>query len=731
MYKSETIEGLETIDIPAGKFFMGSGVGEERERPIHEVSLDAFEMSTTPITQSQYETVMGENPSRPHKKNDSANCPVDGVRWYDALVFCNRLSDNAGLERCYKIMILNRPIAFLFNLPGKLLVLLFGFNKTFFPTSEAKQITNYFVWPTNPRKKNGFRLPTEAEWEYACRAGSTDDYCSGNKSKALTKVGWYGKGPTKPVGQKEPNAWELYDMHGNVWEWCFDRADPEYYSKSPASNPACTSYHDLDGPTYSRIIRGGGRDASASQCRSAFRGARTYRFEEDLSYLGFRVVRNKRDKPLLSKKPFKSDKAVPKPRRLPDHVASKYKRPLLLGLAAIIAIIGIIAIVNSVRTSMFTDQLVQAVARNDVKEARVLIEKGADVNVMDVLSQPLLLRSMWADSPKMFQMLIENGTNVNAKNSHGHAALHSAYGDLRIMRLLFEHGADPNIKDNKGNTPMHHALKNLKEFSSPPSKKVLKFVGQLLNNGADVNLKNNEGYTPLMYALLYCDRLYDKWHREDQLNIIKRILKEDNLDLMATNNEGKRALHMVAYRSYGVYELIKEEGGAKGLDQKTIEILDRGLDMTARGANHKMWRYGTERGRTTKEGLDKIFDDLLFILEEGDIDLNWQNESSYGVRGTLLENSIHGNLFDIVKKLIDMGADVNKGNRYNHEPPLYLAVKLAKRKNNINIIKLLLKNGADVNYRNRADTSAYDYAVEHNLSEIAKLLKAAGADTNE
>ena len=114
-----------------------------------------------------------------------------------------------------------------------------------------------------------FRLPTEAQWEYACRAGSTTKYCFGDEESGLGEHAWYGANSgnrTHPVGKKKPNAWGLYDIHGNVWEWCQDWHDGSYHVKSPTDDPTgpATGSH--------RANRGGSWLDPAGSCRSAFRG---------------------------------------------------------------------------------------------------------------------------------------------------------------------------------------------------------------------------------------------------------------------------------------------------------------------------------------------------------------------------------------------------------------------------------------------------------------------------
>ncbi len=151
-----------------------------------------------PVTQYEYQRVMGENPSRFHGDD---RLPVESVSWFDAIEFCNRLSGLEGLEPYYDI----------------------------------DDIVRKHVRVSGG---SGYRLPTEAEWEYACRAGTTTRWCCGDDPEQLTEHAWFGENSgsrTHPVGQKLPNAWGLYDMHGNVWEWCGDWFDK--YARAVAKDP--------------------------------------------------------------------------------------------------------------------------------------------------------------------------------------------------------------------------------------------------------------------------------------------------------------------------------------------------------------------------------------------------------------------------------------------------------------------------------------------------------------
>ena len=195
------------------------------EQPAHGVTLTTpFYMGKFPVTQEQYQQVMGTNPSVFNGKDN----PVDQISWDDAHDFCKSLSGKSG------------------------------------------QIV---------------RLPTEAEWEFSCRAGTITAYYSGDMQTDLDRVGWYrsnSKSTTHGVGQKEANAFGLYDMHGNVRQWCQDWWQPDYYSKSPAEDP--------QGPAEgsARVLRGGCWDFLPWLCRSAYRLGLLPRGGG--SYLGFRVV---------------------------------------------------------------------------------------------------------------------------------------------------------------------------------------------------------------------------------------------------------------------------------------------------------------------------------------------------------------------------------------------------------------------------------------------------------
>ena len=223
--------GAEFVLIPVGSFTMGSNAGDEGEKPSHEVKiLQSFYLQTTQITQGQWKKVMGDNPSE--FQDCGAYCPVENVSWNHTQNFIQKLNDMEGIEK--------------------------------------------------------YRLPSEAEWEYGCRSGFTTEFSFGDDAGELGEYAWYednSEGKTHPVGQKEPNAWSLYDIHGNVWEWVEDDWHGNY-DKAPSDGRAW-----IDKPRRPfRVIRGGSWISVEHDCRSASRSSGTP--DDRDTNIGFRLVRS-------------------------------------------------------------------------------------------------------------------------------------------------------------------------------------------------------------------------------------------------------------------------------------------------------------------------------------------------------------------------------------------------------------------------------------------------------
>ena len=252
---------LKMVKIPAGSFTMGSNSGYSGERPPHTVTISRpFLMSKTEVTQGQWRVVMGNNPSYFPQCGD--DCPVEQVNWWEALAFCNTLSKKDGLEACYELSECR-------NEPGE--------------DMECKDVT------FKGSRCDGYRLPTEAEWEYAARAGTETRFYTGDKDSDLDRAGWYGNnsgGQTHPVGEKEPNKFGLHDMHGNVWEWVEDDWHGSYEGAPVDGGRAW-----IDGPRDERrVFRGGSWYNVARDCRSAIRSYWTPGKRDD--DVGFRLSRS-------------------------------------------------------------------------------------------------------------------------------------------------------------------------------------------------------------------------------------------------------------------------------------------------------------------------------------------------------------------------------------------------------------------------------------------------------
>jgi formylglycine-generating enzyme required for sulfatase activity len=214
----------EMVALPAGAFQMGEA-GRRNALPVHPVNLAAFAIGKYEVTQGEWKALMGVNPSKNPECGDA--CPVENVSWNDAGEFLRRLAAKTG-----------QP----------------------------------------------YRLPSEAEWEYACRAGAVEDYCGSNDPD---RVLWWGDeyGSTQPVGKKQANAWGLFDMSGNVWEWVADCSHPDYRG-APGDGSAW-----VEAGCASRILRGGSWMDGPQYARAALR----FGFKADFRAgdIGLRVARGK------------------------------------------------------------------------------------------------------------------------------------------------------------------------------------------------------------------------------------------------------------------------------------------------------------------------------------------------------------------------------------------------------------------------------------------------------
>jgi formylglycine-generating enzyme required for sulfatase activity len=217
-----TKTGIEMVLIPAGEFTLGDDDGDNDERPAHRVRLAAFYMDVCEVTQASFQAMLGRNPS----KAEGLERPVERVSWFSAVQYCNMRSTREGFKPCY----------------------------------DLKTLACDFT-------ADGYRLPTEAEWEYACRAGTTTRWSFGDNPDGLAGHAWFkgcAEKTTHPVKQMRANRWGLYDMHGNVAEWCNDYY-ADRYDAAASENPR--------GPASgsARVLRGGSWMSDADDCRCSAR----------------------------------------------------------------------------------------------------------------------------------------------------------------------------------------------------------------------------------------------------------------------------------------------------------------------------------------------------------------------------------------------------------------------------------------------------------------------------
>jgi formylglycine-generating enzyme required for sulfatase activity len=232
----------DMVLVEGGTFPMGSNNGDDSEKPVHSVTVHSFLISAHEVTQKEWREVMGSSPS--HFKGDTL--PVEQVSWFDAVNYCNKRSVKEGLQPCFIV--------------------------------NATTVTCNF-------RKSGYRLPTEAEWEFAARGGKDSRGYGYAGSDDLQAVAWFEDNSgetTHAVGTKAANELGLYDMTGNVWEWCWDWF--MWYTAETQADPTGP------GSGLSHVLRGGGWVDNSDYCRVSFRN--TGVAKDSVPYYGVRIARS-------------------------------------------------------------------------------------------------------------------------------------------------------------------------------------------------------------------------------------------------------------------------------------------------------------------------------------------------------------------------------------------------------------------------------------------------------
>lgn len=420
---------LKLVLIRPGRFQMGVPAGEARGRddqPARRVTVaKPFYLAATELTNAQYHALAGE--WAPYGKT-RLSYPAMGMSFAMAWDFCCKASDRTG---------------------------------------------------------RAIRLPTEAEWEYACRAGTTTAYCTGASEVDARKAGWFRAGPdaktvTWPqmVAQREPNAWGFYDMHGNVQEWCVETRDAR-----PAEADAREPGRETHTP---KVLRGGAWEDSGANCRSASRRPWKYSDGWALDSAGIRVA--------MDPGPLKPPKLPPEPEPVPPAPAVAPDTEEARALAETEAFVKDGGNVTKLLAPWGRTRLGDAISKGQAKVVRYLLEHGASASSAPPQGSIPLHIAARANKPEIVEILIEYGANVDSRDGRSRAtALHATTDSqsYEAAKLLLEKGADPDIQNNVGRTPIYVAI----------AFKNAKMVALFVNAGCDLTtIRDYDHQSPLDYA---------------------------------------------------------------------------------------------------------------------------------------------------------------------------------------------------------------------------------------
>ena len=632
------------VRVEPGVFQMGSPESEENrgsDETLHAVEISTgFWLGQYEVTQDQWYAVMETTPWDGAVNQVNPSYPATHTSWEAVQAFIDRLNAAAGERR--------------------------------------------------------YRLPSEAEWEYACRAGMPTRWSFGDDERRLEHYAWYKDNASgvNEVGQKRPNFWGLYDMHGNVWEWVQDWYDADYYDSSPRVDPVGPDTGD------ERVSRGGVFANGPSFVRSALRRS----FEPDPVFkktFGFRLVMV--DEP--EEDPLEAVGELEPEEDLSTLSEAEARRSL-----------------DEQGISYSLDSFFERIVAGDVSSVELFIAAGMDLNAQDNDGYTALMLAAEGGYVEMVRLLVEHGVDVNAQY-YGYTALMLAAegGHVEVARFLVEHGADVNAPNEYGDTALMWAARQ-------GHVEVARF---LVEHGADVNAQNNDGLTALMWAVLY---FYVEMTMETTMERMEmvRLLVEHGADVNAQNNDGLTALSFA--KTFGNQEIIDllEAVGEPEEDLEAVGELEPEEDLSTLSE-------AEARRSLDEQGISYSLDSFFERIVAGDVssielfiaagmDLNAQDNDGYtalamAVSGAALLGHVElVKIMEMVRLLVEHGADVNAQGG--------TALSAAAVLGYVEVARFLVEHGADVNAQNNDGWTALMAAAMFGRVEVARFLVEHGADVN-
>ncbi len=583
----DKIEGM--VFVRGSTFSMGNDSIESSidEKPEHDVILNDFYIGIHEVTQREWREVMKNNPSSVM----GDDYPVQNVTWFEAVDFCNKKSLKEGLTPCYRVL-----------------------------KKEKNKIECDFT-------ATGYRLPTEAEWEYAARGG---DKSKGYKYSGSNRLSDVANENTQKVGEKKPNELGIYDMSGNVVEWCWDWYNISYYDEKEKDNPQ----GPLNG--IEKVVRGGYFNGFTGSCRvSAREKDFPIRYCYDftvfhpidgsnshvITYYGFRTAR--------SAEGYKIEDNNKKRKTENKKIADIFKAVKNDDSSALKSFIENGGDVNARDRDGNTALIICAkTGRDDL--IRTLIDAKSDVNAKDKYGNTAFIFAVKNGDADIAKLLIDSKASVNEKNDEGWSALiySSKNGDSGIVKLLIDAGADVNAVNSDGNDSLMFAAK----YGHTD------IVKELLKAGADAGIKNKEGWNALTFA--------DKFKRIEAGNLLKKYLvPESSVENKNSSGSQSSSTERISDEIAGVFN-----SAGKGELGEVKKFIDNGGNVNIRGKGGMTLLMQTALTSRTE---------IMKMLIASKADVNAKDDAGWTA---LMWGVVNGNV-ETVKILIEAGEDVKAKNK--------------------------------------------------------------------